>query len=142
MKPGDYLVKMAGKCVPGIRERPPRNGHDYVFGEHFLRSFYTIFDREKDRVGFSHSSEISEGGGLGVEHITDQYQPQGKRREGHDEFEREASSASRRHPARRAGVAALQEAEALEAAPRKTLHSAMQAVLQPKASEHEEERRT
>ena len=57
MKPGDYLVKMAGKCVPGIRERPPRNGHDYVFGEHFLRSFYTIFDREKDRVGFSQSSE-------------------------------------------------------------------------------------
>ena len=29
---------------------------------------------KKDRVGFSQSSELSEGGGLGVEHITDQYQ--------------------------------------------------------------------
>ena len=53
MKPSDYLVKMSGSCVPGIRERPPRNGHDYVFGEHFLRSFYVTFDREKDRVGFA-----------------------------------------------------------------------------------------
>jgi len=130
MKPSDYLVKMAGKCVPGIRERPPRNGHDYVFGEHFLRSFYTIFDREKDRVGFSQSSEISEGGGLGVEHITDQYQPQGKRQES-DELERQPDARllpgrRKRHP-RRDGP---QRAEALEAT-RKTLRSAMQSVLQP-----------
>jgi len=125
MKPSDYLVKMAGKCVPGVRERPPRNGHDYVFGEHFLRSFYTIFDREKDRVGFSQSSELSEGGGLGVEHITDQYQPQGS-----GGFERrQGRRRGRAHRSERSE--ALQEAEELEAQPRKTLRAAMEAVLQP-----------
>ena len=72
MKPSDYLVKMSGSCVPGIRERPPRNGHDYVFGEHFLRSFYVTFDREKDRVGFAPSAEVAEGG-LNIDHITNQY---------------------------------------------------------------------
>ena len=74
MQPDDYLVKMSGQCVPGIRERPPRNGHDYVFGEHFLRSFYAIFDRENDRIGLAPSKEVADGG-LDIKHITQQYTP-------------------------------------------------------------------
>jgi len=132
MKPGDYLVKMAGKCVPGIRERPPRNGHDYVFGEHFLRSFYTIFDREKDRVGFSQSSEVSEGG-LGVEHITDQYQPSGGNGFERRQHARQPSHAHARGRGReRRHDDAIERAEALEGQhPRKTLRAAMDAVLRP-----------
>ena len=78
-----------------------------------------------DHLGLTVSTELSEGGGLGVEHITDQYQPQGS-----GGFERRQDRRrGRAHRSERSE--ALQEAEELEAQPRKTLRAAMEAVLQP-----------
>lgn len=53
MTPMDYLVKLQGKCVPAFSERTVRNGHDWVLGEHFMRSHYAVFDYENMRVGLT-----------------------------------------------------------------------------------------
>jgi len=69
MKPQDYTVNMEGGCTPGLRPRDPRNGHDYVFGEHFMRSYYAVFDREKNQVGFAPSSQLADGLGVRIDHL-------------------------------------------------------------------------
>lgn len=75
MKPQDYTVNMDGGCTPGLRPRDPRNGHDYVFGEHFMRSYYAVFDREKNQVGFAPSSQLADGLGVRIDHLLQQRNP-------------------------------------------------------------------
>jgi len=58
LTPEDYLIKLEGKCVPAFSERNTRNGHDWVLGEHFMRTFYTVFDHDNQRVGLSHLDEV------------------------------------------------------------------------------------
>jgi len=65
MTPEDYLIKLEGRCVPAFSERQTRNGHDWVLGEHFMRTFYTVFDHDNMRVGFSHLDHIKPD----IEHI-------------------------------------------------------------------------
>lgn len=60
LTPTDYLIELEGQCVPAFRERPFRNGHDWVLGEHFMRSFYTVFDYDDMRVGLSRVDKIKD----------------------------------------------------------------------------------
>jgi hypothetical protein len=54
LKPEDYVLKfnLAGRddCVVGIS---PDKDTIWTLGQVFLRSFYTVFDRDADRIGFA-----------------------------------------------------------------------------------------
>eukprot|EP00299_Pterocystis_sp_00344_P016857 c8458_g1_i1.p1 GENE.c8458_g1_i1~~c8458_g1_i1.p1 ORF type:complete len:364 (-),score=89.33 c8458_g1_i1:115-1206(-) len=58
LTPMDYLIELEGQCTPAFRERPYRNGHDWVLGEHFMRTFYSVFNYDDMRVGLSRMSNI------------------------------------------------------------------------------------
>lgn len=55
LRPIDYILKFQmnqrDDCVVGIS---PDQDTIWTLGQVFLRSFYTIFDRDSDRVGFAH----------------------------------------------------------------------------------------
>merc|ERR1711924_566705 len=54
LKPQDYVVKFSAnkneECVIGLS---PDRENVWTLGQAFLRSFYTLFDRERDRIGFA-----------------------------------------------------------------------------------------
>eukprot|EP00301_Raphidiophrys_heterophryoidea_P002652 c11237_g1_i2.p1 GENE.c11237_g1_i2~~c11237_g1_i2.p1 ORF type:complete len:475 (-),score=134.72 c11237_g1_i2:226-1650(-) len=60
LTPQDYLIELEGKCTPAFRERPFRNGHDWVLGEHFMRTFYSVFDYDDMRVGLARLDTIKQ----------------------------------------------------------------------------------
>jgi len=60
LTPTDYLIELEGQCTPAFRERPFRNGHDWVLGEHFMRTFYSVFDYDDMRVGLSRVDTIKD----------------------------------------------------------------------------------
>ena len=49
----EFKVDAEEDCVSGIG---PDNDDGWTFGQVFLRSFYTVFDRESDRIGFARSN--------------------------------------------------------------------------------------
>jgi len=55
IKPIDYILKFhinsRDECVVGIS---PDKDTIWTLGQVFLRTFYTVFDRDEDRVGFAH----------------------------------------------------------------------------------------
>jgi len=60
LTPMDYLIELEGHCTPAFRERPFRNGHDWVLGEHFMRTFYSVFDYDDMRVGLARIDNIKQ----------------------------------------------------------------------------------
>lgn len=55
LKPNDYVDKGSEGCEVALMplDVPPPNGPLFIFGDPFLRKYYTAYDRERSQVGFA-----------------------------------------------------------------------------------------
>lgn len=64
LKPQDYVDKGSNGCEVSLMplDVPPPNGPLFIFGDPFLRKYYTAYDREANRIGFAVAahSDVSE----------------------------------------------------------------------------------
>lgn len=54
----DYILEAQGQCLSGVMgmDIPEPAGPLWIVGDVFLRKYYTIYDLENHRVGFSESN--------------------------------------------------------------------------------------
>merc|ERR1719263_1021648 len=54
-EPQDYVDKGSDGCEVSLMplDVPPPNGPLFIFGDPFLRKYYTAYDRESNKVGFA-----------------------------------------------------------------------------------------
>ena len=55
LEPSDYVDKDEDGCSIALMtfDIPPPKGPLFIFGDPFLRKYYTVYDREKLQVGFA-----------------------------------------------------------------------------------------
>jgi len=60
LKPQDYVDKGSDGCEVSLMQLdvPPPNGPLFIFGDPFLRKYYTSYDRENNKVGFATAKHI------------------------------------------------------------------------------------
>jgi len=60
LKPNDYIDKSQDGCEVSLMplDVPPPNGPLFIFGDPFLRKFYTAYDRESSQVGFAAAKHL------------------------------------------------------------------------------------
>lgn len=60
LKPAEYVDNSGGYCSLSLMslDVPPPNGPLFIFGDPFLRKFYSAYDRHSERVGFAVARHI------------------------------------------------------------------------------------
>jgi len=63
LKPQDYVDKGSDGCEVSLMplDVPPPNGPLFIFGDPFLRKYYTAYDRSENRIGFAVASHAGMG---------------------------------------------------------------------------------
>merc|ERR1719160_744412 len=62
LKPQDYVDKGPDGCDVSLMplDVPPPNGPLFIFGDPFLRKYYTSYDRESNKVGFATAKHMGQ----------------------------------------------------------------------------------